>query len=360
MTHETNDMLAIVIEQADRLLEGEVTRERLIAFDRGEAQPALWRSVEDIGLHLALVDESRGGAGLSPQHGLRVLRRAGYHTAPVPLAETMLANWVWTAAGGAAIAGTAGIGPSHAGETLRLTRDGANWRLDGAAKSVPWAALTERAVLFARDASGDAYLVLLEANGTRTPRRNLAFEPHASLRFSATGIAASAVRPAPAWLHADGFLAIGALARAQQMVGAMEHCLDYAIAYAMERQQFGRPIAKFQAIQHMLAEAAGHYAASVAAADLALDAWGRDDFAFSVAIAKSRVGEATGKVAEICHQVHGAMGFTQEHPLHYCTRRLWSWRDEFGGESYWQTHIGEAVCAAGGEALWTRLVDNQD
>lgn len=357
MAHETNDMLSIVLEQADRLLEGEVTRERLIAFDRGESQPALWKSVEDAGLHLALVDEAKGGAGLRPQHGLRVLRRAGYHTAPLPVAETMLANWVWTAVGGEPIAGTVSIGPSHAGETLRVSRDGTSWRLSGAATGLPWSAIADRVLLFARDAH-DAHLVLIEPAAARTPRRNLAFEPHAAMTWAGASVPAAAVRPAPAWMREEGFLAVGALARAQQMVGAMEHCMDYAIAYAMERQQFGRPIAKFQAIQHMLAEAAGHYAASVAAADLALDAWGRDDFAFSVAIAKSRVGEATGKVAEICHQVHGAMGFTQEHPLHYCTRRLWSWRDEFGGETYWQTRIGQAVCAAGGEALWSRLVDN--
>lgn len=356
MAPDTNDMLSIVIEQANRLLEGEVTRERLVAFDRGEAQPALWRSVEVAGLHLALVTEADGGAGLSPQHGLRVLRRAGYHTAPIPLAETMLANWAWTAAGGAPVAGTATIGPSRPGETLHLTREGNDWRIEGTAQSLPWAAVTDRTLLFARDAHGEAYIVLLDTAPECTPRRNLAFEPHAGIRLGQARAAASSVLPAPAWMRADGFLAIGALARAQQMVGAMEHCMDYAIAYAMERQQFGRPIAKFQAIQHMLAEAAGHYAASVAAADLALDAWGTDDFVFSAAVAKSRVGEATGKVAEICHQVHGAMGFTQEHPLHYCTRRLWSWRDEFGGESYWQTRIGEAVCAAGGEALWTRLV----
>ncbi len=65
-----------------------------------------------------------------------------------------------------------------------------------------------------------------------------------------------------------------------------------------------------------------------------------------MAVAKARVGEAAGKVAEVCHQVHGAMGFTQEHPLHFATRRLWSWRDEFGHETFWQERIGRLVCSA--------------
>jgi acyl-CoA dehydrogenase len=106
----------------------------------------------------------------------------------------------------------------------------------------------------------------------------------------------------------------------------------------------------------MLADAAGQYAAATAAAELAVEACGNADFAFAVAIAKARVGEAAGKVAEVCHQVHGAIGFTHEHPLHFATRRLWSWRDEFGHETYWQERVGRVVCSAGGEALWPMLV----
>jgi acyl-CoA dehydrogenase len=49
------------------------------------------------------------------------------------------------------------------------------------------------------------------------------------------------------------------------------------------------------------------------------------------------------------------MGFTQEHPLHFATRRLWSWRDEFGAEAFWQARIGRLVCAQGGEALWPTI-----
>ncbi|HZP87490.1 MAG TPA: acyl-CoA dehydrogenase family protein, partial [Burkholderiales bacterium] len=228
------------------------------------------------------------------------------------------------------------------------------YRLTGNAARVPWASQADELIVFARDGAGQAFIArVAPPEGQR--RRNLAFEPRDDLRFDVS-IAADAVRAAPPRLHDDGFLALGALMRAQQLVGAMERCMDYAVSYAMERQQFGRPIAKFQAIQHMLAEAAGHYAAATAAADLALDAWDGEDFAFNVGIAKARVGEAAGKVAEITHQVHGAMGFTQEHPLHFSTRRLWSWREEFGSESYWQDRIGRAVCATGGDGLWPRLV----
>jgi len=167
------------------------------------------------------------------------------------------------------------------------------------------------------------------------------------------------VRAAPGWATGAGVPAVeavGAWVRAQQMVGALESCLGSALDHAQERQQFGRPLAKFQAIQHMLAEAAGHVAAASAAADLAAACWGDPRFVLATAIAKARCGEAAGHVAAIGHQIHGAMGFTQEHPLHRATRRLWSWRDEFGSDALWQERIGRAVCAGGGAALWPMLV----
>jgi acyl-CoA dehydrogenase len=77
--------------------------------------------------------------------------------------------------------------------------------------------------------------------------------------------------------------------------------------------------------------------------------------AIAVAAAKIRAGEAACKVAEIAHQVHGAIGFTHEHGLHRLTRRLWSWRDEFGTESQWSFDLGKEVMTAGADALWLTI-----
>jgi acyl-CoA dehydrogenase len=76
---------------------------------------------------------------------------------------------------------------------------------------------------------------------------------------------------------------------------------------------------------------------------------------FAIAVAKARVGEAAGTVAAIGHQVHAAMGFTREHTLQYRTRRLWSWRDEFGNETHWQRQLGELAVEHGGDGLWPFL-----
>ena len=353
---EAEDLSVIVLEQADRLFRGEVTKQRMADADGGAWPSAIWQAVEQAGLPRALVPEAQGGAGLPPADALRLIRRAGYHTLPVPLPETMFAAAVWADAAGSATEGALSLAPTGADQSISIERSGRGFMLQGRAERIPWAAQVGHILVYARDSSGAGHLVLLRsAAASVEPNRNLANEARDTLHLDSIEVPGEAVRPAPQ-ACAEGFWLYGALVRAQQMVGAMERCLDYALAYAMERRQFGRPIGRFQAVQHMLAEAAGQYAAAAAAAELAAEAYGRADFDFAVAIAKARAGEAAGKVAEVCHQVHGAIGFTHEHPLHFATRRLWSWRDEFGHETYWQERIGRMVCSAGGEALWPRLV----
>jgi acyl-CoA dehydrogenase len=139
------------------------------------------------------------------------------------------------------------------------------------------------------------------------------------------------------------------------MAGALESILDQAVRYATERKQFGKPLASFQAIQQNLAVLAGHVAASGIAAEQAFRAADRDDPRFEIAVAKVRVGEAVGIGTSIAHQTHGAIGFTYEHSLHFATRRLWSWRAEFGSESAWAIELGRAVAARGPDALWADL-----
>ena len=51
------------------------------------------------------------------------------------------------------------------------------------------------------------------------------------------------------------------------------------------------------------------------------------------------------------------MGFTLEHPLHRYTRRLWSWRDEYGNEAFWNARLGEAASRAGSSGLWALVAD---
>ncbi|KMO27369.1 hypothetical protein VQ03_30580 [Methylobacterium tarhaniae] len=75
----------------------------------------------------------------------------------------------------------------------------------------------------------------------------------------------------------------------------------------------------------------------------------------AVAAAKVRAGEAAGQAAAIAHQVHGAIGFTEEHRLHLYTGRLRAWRDAFGREAEWAQVLGRHLIAAGPEGLWPAI-----
>ena len=345
---ETRELLR---EAAERLLEKHCAAETMRRADAGEFPQALWRALTAAGYPAALVPESAGGPGLEVSDALSLLVSAGRHAVPAPLAETMLAGWLLSAAGIAMPEGPLAVAPVRAGDGLTASRDGTAWRLQGSAGRVPWAARSAAIVVLAR--CDERNLVALVAPGDcrMTGGSNLAGEPRDDVDFSGVRCDAAALLQDTA-LDAAALLALGAVMRSAQIAGALQSILETSVQYARERVQFGRPIGRFQAIQQNLAQLAGQAAAATAAAEAAIEAAARGLDSPAVAVAKIRAGEAAGIGAAIAHQVHGAIGFTQEHRLHHATRRLWSWRDEFGNEAYWARRLGGAVAAAGADRLW--------
>jgi acyl-CoA dehydrogenase len=123
------------------------------------------------------------------------------------------------------------------------------------------------------------------------------------------------------------------------------------------REQFGRPIAKFQAIQHHLAALAGEVASIACTADvvslsLIKNKFNSNGTDIAIASAKVRAGIPEAKVIQIAHQVHGAISFTDEYELHRSTRRIWSWRDEFGNKIIWSRRLGQLVTNCDAPQLW--------
>ena len=302
--------------------------------------------------------ESLGGPGTSLADGCAIVRLAGTHAVPAPLAETLLAGWLASEAGLEAPEGPLSVAPFDGASSVRLEGDS----LSGSAARVPFArACGHLVVVFA---NGDTrnrcqgVAVVDRAACTIEPGTSLAGEPCDTVFFD--GVVPIAQSAPTAVAHTERLRRMGAAMRAEQMAGALEGCLEQSLQYAADRHQFGRPIAKFQAVQHHLAVLAGEVAAATTSADAAASAVARhgieDDRTFlAVATAKIRCGQAAGAGAGIAHQVHGAMGFTREYSLQHRTRRLWSWRDEFGPETVWAIELGRHMAKHGGDSLWATV-----
>ncbi len=142
----------------------------------------------------------------------------------------------------------------------------------------------------------------------------------------------------------------GAWASAAVLLGAARRCLDLATAYSLEREQFGKPIGSFQAVKHHLASALVEVEFARPLVHRA--AWslanGDPRAGLHASMAKAVAGESAAMAAKAALQVHGAIGYTWEHPLHLWMKRIWSLRASWGTtEEHWQ-HVEAATVPAGG------------
>lgn len=346
----------LLLDAAERLFTQHCTRDVVNRAEAGEFPAPLWAAIEDAGLPFAAIAEASGGAGAEWSDAFAVLRLAARFAAPVPLAETMLAAWLLDAAHLPLGRGPMTIAPVRLDDRLKLERDGAGWQVSGSVERIPFAANASTLVAFADAGEGSMVAIASEPQRAKiAPRHNIAGEPRETLVFDRLPLPADLIAQSPPGIGLTALFRRGALARAVQMAGALEAALEQSVRYAGERVQFGRPIAKFQAIQQQLAVLAGQVAAATAATNAAIEALGSSREPLAIAIAKARVGEAATIGAGIAHQVHGAIGFTHEHTLHQSTRRLWSWREEFGAEAYWSAEIGRSIAAEGAGELWPTI-----
>ena len=382
----------------------------------GEMPADLWRALYEIGLPLTLVPEDAGGLGIAPGEAWGVLTALGRYGAPAPIADCLLAERLAARFGLVPFGEWPGgeEPPWQDGERLPATYADYAKMLEGGdikglfasgdvspTDEIPYPAPSESIEGPAEDdVPGPVGLVLplLDGDGlTVEPNhslqipepvrvsggleiqnaigmafcngeRHLAYlpvhwrrriveknlGPDKIVRFLPDTVYLTSASLAPLD-DPDLILRAGAILRSVQIAGALDRVLELTAGYAQERVQFGRPLAKFQAIQQQLAELAAEAGLATAAARTALDSLDDPYALFEVAAAKSQAGEAATRAAAIAHQVHGAIGFTQEYELQHLTRRLWAWREEFGSEAFWQRRLGELVAGQGADALWPQI-----
>jgi acyl-CoA dehydrogenase len=342
-----NDIRKMLEDTAQRVFADKVDAHLLTAAKQSGWSADLWQSLEEIELPRVGLPEELGGAGGTLSDAAAVLRIAARHAAPVPLAETLLAGWLLTSAGIPVPSGVLTVAPVLANDEFSARQTEGSWRISGTLHRVPFARMAKQVVLLK-----DGQVFIVDAAPCRiTPGRNLASEARDTVTLDGAPARASATP-----VSRDQLMQRGALLRAVQIGGALERALALACEHARQRTQFGRQIAQFQAIQQEVARCGGEVAACVAAG---LSAVGivergedRDAALLAVASAKVRAADAAREAVAIAHQVHGAMGVTDEYALHHVTLRALAWREEFGNDVVWAARLGRAMRQVGANAYW--------
>lgn len=304
----------------------------------------LWQHLAELGLVRLTGAEQHGGSGAGWFEAAELLGAAARHGVRIPLAEhDLLACWLLEASG---------LPTDDAVRTVCVLNK------QGFATDVPWAVGADRVVVVWRvDGQYRAADVAAELL-TITPGTNLIGEPRDEVsadlaELEGTPIALSLV---------NQLRLKSGLVRSIQICAALDRIVQLCVEHVTSRIQFGRPLAKFQAVQNLVSDVAAETALARAATEAALAAgaaseWSADNLEFLVAVARSCSGHAASVAVRNAHQVHGAMGTTREHRLHEFTRAALAWRSEFGSMRYWDEQVTDAAMHASAGALWSLITD---
>lgn len=285
--------------------------EAIRAIEGGGDASGLWQALEETGFMDAMLPEDQGGAAITLAQAFPLLLTAGQHGVPVPFAETMIVRGIMAAQG-------------------KSAPEGAMICLAAPTAVVPFGDLASHALV---DREGVPTLVASMPSGDDLFRTR-----------GSTGIEQGEV-VAQLPHDAESVALIAAAVASALIAGSMARILELSLTHAGERQQFGRPLGKFQAIQQQLAVLAEQVLSAQVAARGAF-VGKRFDLA-RVATAKCRASEAATAVCNIAHAIHGAIGATEEFDLQIFTRRIKMLQLAFGSESHWGERLGRARVASG-------------
>ena len=328
------------------------------AAESGKDAGALQEAIVEAGLAWLGQSEDRGGSGGTVHDAAALVHLIGRHAAPIALPDQLLVGgWLLASAGLPLPTEGVSVAPGRPEDTTTAEAVVGGWRVAGTVHRVPWgrsagsvAVLVpgERPVVAVVPASELAIQL-----GT-----NLAGEARDDLTFDVVlGPDRAGVAPERATVEVA---ARGALCRVILMAGCLERILEMTVAYANSRVQFGRSISRFQAVAQNLALLAEQVLQAQMAAELATEALAGGDVVLEAGTAKTVAGTSAGEGSRLAHQVHGAIGTTAEYDLQLFTRRLLSWRDEYGPERLWAAELGRTAVWVGEDGVWDLCVAPSD
>lgn len=298
--------------------------------------PSAWDRLTEAGLPLVGLPEEQGGSGGSIHDLAAVVEEVAAAGIATPLIENHVARWLL----GAEVSEDATILVAAHSDDLQVVEG----RLDGVLPAVPWIDVATRLVLSGRRLERCVWVRPSDVRVEAFPGPIVGGGRPAEITLE--GVAVEYGPPGPS---SDQVLARFALLRAAALTGAARATYSLTKDYVSTREQFGGPLVNLPAV------AAGIAAMSVAvlqactALEIALE---RPDDLAAVTVARVSASRSASAVATAGHQLHGAMGVTQEYPLHRLTSMIWATRDADLPEREWLRRTGQQVLAGGEDALW--------
>jgi alkylation response protein AidB-like acyl-CoA dehydrogenase len=329
-----------------------------------------WDEMAELGWPGLALPEEWGGQGLGIVELAVLFEEMGYALAPSPLLSNTIAGLALALCGsddqrerylrplaegklrGAPALWDAGT-PGTIGEfTMEAPSDGDDLVLDGEKVLVTDAASAD--FLIVATADGRRHLVDRDASGvTVTPSTSIDTTRRlCSVRFDGVRVAAGDSLPAAGENYYPVFHRV-CVALAAESTGIAQRTMEMAVAYAKDRQQFGRPIGSYQAVSHrcaqMLLETENARSAVYGAA------WAADaepeSLSSAASMAKAYASDAGWRVPDASIQVHGGIGFTWEHDLHFFLKRGRANAAMFGDAKWHRERVADAVLAGAAEPI---------
>jgi alkylation response protein AidB-like acyl-CoA dehydrogenase len=343
-------------------------RLREIAASDDGFDAAGWAEMSELGWAGLALPEEWGGQGLGTVELAVLFEEMGYALAPSPLFSNTIAGLALTLCGsddlrerylrplaagekrGTPALWDAGSPATPGGFTMEARDDGDGVVLDGVKVLVPDAASADFFLVATSD--GKRHLVERGADGV-TVTAEPSIDPtrrFSSVRFDGVRVAAADSLPGAEADYYPVFFRL-CVALAAESTGIAQRTMEMAVEYAKDRQQFGRPIGAYQAVSHrcaqMLLETENARSAVYGAA------WAADaepeSLPLAASMAKAYASDAGWRVPDASIQVHGGIGFTWEHDLHFFLKRGRSNAAIFGDAKWHRERVADAVLSRAAE-----------
>jgi acyl-CoA dehydrogenase len=294
--------------------------------------PAGWAAIVEAGLSMVGIDESLGGAGGEVAELVDLSYELGRLGHPTPFAEHAAANLVLARAGG------------PAGRFALLTVVPA----DGTAPAVRWGRHADQFVVV--DEAG-VYTAAVDPGRARSRGRQVTGEP--------VDVPCETDGRRPVEVDPDFAAGLFDTLVGAQIVGAIEGIYVLTRRYVATREQFGAPLVKIGSIAAKLATLKTLLVQSAAALGRARELIAADAPAArqreAALVLRVIAGDTAGSAAAIAHQLHGAIGVTEEYGLHRLTKLVWALRDAGDTSLDSAVRLGARAVGGGEPAVWDSL-----